>query len=70
MAVDRLTPCDHIVALANELGISLRLLYTWHETLERGERGHGPPPTSRESALRHEVSRRKRGWAEKVLEVD
>jgi transposase-like protein len=70
MAVDRLTQCDNIVALAKELGISRRLLYTWREKLEPMERGEGPPATSRESTLRHEVSRLKRVLAEKVLEVD
>jgi transposase-like protein len=70
MAVDRLTQCDNIVALAKELGISRRLLYTWREQLEPVESGNGPPATSRESTLRHEVSRLKRVLAEKVLEVD
>ena len=70
MAVDRLMPCDNIVALAKELGISRRLLYTWREQLESVESGNGPPATSRESTLRHEVSRLKRVLAEKVLEVD
>jgi transposase-like protein len=70
MAVDRLTQCDNIVALAKELGISRRLLYTWREKLEPVERSEGPPATSRESTLRQEVSRLKRVLAEKVLEVD
>ncbi len=33
MAVDRLTQRDNILALAKELGISRRLLYTWREKL-------------------------------------
>ena len=70
MAVDRLTQCDNIVALAKELGISRRLLYTWREKLEPVERGDGSPASSRESTLRHEVSHLKRVLAEKVLEVD
>lgn len=70
MAVDRLTQCDNIVTLAKELGISRRLLYTWREKLEPVASGEGPPATSRESKLRHEVSRLKRVLAEKVLEVD
>lgn len=69
MAVDRLTQCDNIVALAKELGISRRLLYTWREQLEPRE-SHGPPTTSREATLRNEVSQLKRVLAEKVLEVD
>jgi transposase-like protein len=70
MAVDRLTQCDNIVALAKELGISRRLLYTWREQLEPVERSEGPPANSREATLRKEVSRLKRVLAEKVLEVD
>jgi len=70
MAVDRLTQCDSIVELAKELGISRRLLYTWRAKLEPVERGEGSPSTSRESTLRHEVSRLKRVLTEKVLEVD
>ena len=70
MAVDRLTQCDNIVALAKELGISRRMLYTWREKLEPVESGTGPPATSRESTLRREVSRLKRVLAEKVLEAD
>ena len=69
MAVDRLTQCDNIVALAKELGISRRLLYTWREKLEPRE-SHGPPANSREATLRNEVSQLKRVLAEKVLEVD
>jgi transposase-like protein len=69
-AVDWLTQCENIVALAKELGISRRLLYTWREKLEPVASGEGPPATSRESTLRHEVSRLKRVLAEKVLEVD
>jgi transposase-like protein len=70
MAVERLNHCENIVELAKELGISRRLLYTWREKLEPVASGEGPPATSRESKLRHEVSRLKRVLAEKVLEVD
>ena len=70
MAVDRLTQCDNIGALAKELGISRRLLYTWREKLESVESGEGPPENAREATLRKEVSRLKRVLAEKVLEVD
>jgi transposase-like protein len=69
MAVDRLAHCDNIVALAKELGISRRLLYTWREQLEPRE-SHGPPMNSREATLRKEVRQLKRVLAEKVLEVD
>ena len=60
MAVDRLAQCDNIVALAKEYGISRRLLYTGREKLEPAESSHGSSATSRESTLRHEVSRLKR----------
>ena len=70
MAVDRLQQCDNIVALAKELGISRRLLYTWREKLEPLERSKRPPATSREATLRKEASQLKRVLAEKVLEVD
>jgi transposase-like protein len=70
MAVDRLAQCENIVALAKELGISRRLLYTWREKLEPVEGGEGPPANSREASLRNEVNRLKRVLAEKVLEVD
>ena len=70
MAVNRLEQCDNIVALAKELGISRRLLYTWREKLEPLERSGEPPANAREATLRNEVSRLKRVLAEKVLEVD
>jgi len=71
MAVDRLAQCENIVALAKELGISRRLLYTWREKLEPAESGDSPPPAnSRECTLRNEISRLKRVLAEKTLEVD
>ena len=69
-AVERLNQCENIVALSQELGVSRRLLYTWREKLEPVKSGDSPPATSRESTLRHEVSRLKRVLAEKVLEVD
>jgi len=52
LAVDRLNQCENIVALAKELGISRRLLYTWREQLELLDNGEGPPGTSREATLR------------------
>ena len=70
MAVDRLTQCDNIGALAKELGIHRRLLYAWREKLESLERSEGPLANPRETTLRKEVSRLKRVLAEKVLEVD
>lgn len=70
MAVNRLNQCENIVALAKELGVSRRLLYTWREKLEPTASGEDPPANAREATLRNEVSRLKRVLAEKVLEVD
>ena len=70
MAVDRLTQCDNIVALAKEIGISRQLLYTWREQLEPLESSEGPRANSCEATLRKEVSRLKRVLTEKVLELD
>ena len=39
--VDRLNPCEHIVAPAKDLGISRRLLSTWPEQLEPLSGGEG-----------------------------
>ena len=70
MAVDRLNQCENIVALAKELGVSRRLLYTWREKLEPTANDEGPPANAREATLRNELRRLKRVLAEKVLEVD
>jgi transposase-like protein len=70
MAVERLNHCENIVELANELGISRRLLYGWREKLELLDRSGEPPANAREATLRKEVSQLKRVLAEKVLEVD
>jgi transposase-like protein len=48
-AVDRLNQCENIVTLANELGISRRLLYTCREKLEPTLSGGGPPANARVS---------------------
>ena len=69
-AVARLKQCDNIVALSKELGVHRRLLYTWRDQLEPTEEGEGPPPNSRETTLRKEVSRLKRALADKTLEAD
>jgi transposase-like protein len=71
MAVERLNRCENLVAVAQELGVSRRLLSTWREQLEAADPGEGPPPQhSRESTLRNEVSQLKRLLADKTLEVD
>ena len=42
----RLKQCDNILVLAEELGMSRRLLYTWCEPLELETRGEGSPANS------------------------
>ncbi len=70
-AIERMKQCNNITALAEELGIERRLLYTWRELLDPVEKGEWPPPeNSRESTLRKEVSKLKRVLADKTLEVD
>ena len=60
MAVGRLNPCKHIVALAKDLGITRRLLSRWREEREPRSSGEGSAGTSREATRRNEVSRLKR----------
>jgi transposase-like protein len=63
--------CDDIVALAAELDIHRRLLYRWRDQLDPVDKGEWPPPpNSRESTLRKEVSQLKRVLADKTLELD
>ena len=71
MAVARLKQCDNISALAKELGVHRRLLYTWRDKLEPLEPDDGPPaPSMREATLRKEVSKLKRVLADKTVEAD
>ena len=71
MCVERMKQCDDIGALAKELNIHRRYLYRWRDQLEPAEQSEGPPPpNSRESTLRKEVSQLKRVLAEKTLELD
>jgi acetyl esterase/lipase len=44
--VARLKQCDNISALAKELGVHRRLLYTWRDKLEPIEQDDGPPAAS------------------------
>jgi transposase-like protein len=70
-AVERLKPCENIVALSKEWGVHRRLLYQWRDQFEPAESGDGlPSMNSRETTLRKDVSRLKRALAEKTLEVD
>ena len=71
LALERMKQCDNIGALAKELDVHRRLLYTWRDKLEARDPGEGPPPqSSRESTLRQEVSQLKRLLADKTMEID
>jgi len=71
LALERMKQWENIVALAKELDVHRRLLYTWRDKLEPRDPGEGPPPqSSRESTLRKEVSQLKRLLADKTMEID
>ena len=71
MAVERLKSCDNITALAQELGVNLRILYKWRDQLDpAASSDKSPPQASQESTLRKEVSLLKRLLADKALELD
>lgn len=69
-AVERMKSCNHIGALAEELGVHQRLLYRWRDQLEPRQGGEKPPPESLESKLRQQLDRLKRLLADKTLEAD
>ena len=64
--------CNNITALARELGLERKLMYTWRDELdgENVPRSTGPPTESRAAQLEKEVGRLKRALADKTLEVD
>lgn len=74
-AVERMKSCDNIQALARELGVERKLLYTWKYQLEgRPEPRHANLAESaeqrQEGKLQQENRRLKEALAGKVLEVD
>jgi transposase len=70
-AVERLTSCDNIVALSQELGVHRRLLYQWRDRMDAMDGDEeSPPGNSRESTLLQEISQLKRVLADKTLELD
>jgi transposase len=74
MAVARMSSCDNISALAEELGINRDLLYRWRGQFEATpaiETPSGPTPEDpRDTKLREENELLKRALVEKSLEVD
>ncbi len=71
MVVERMKRCNNITALAKELGLERKLMYTWRDQLEPVEKGAGRPPAeTREAKLERKVSRLKRVLADKALEID
>jgi hypothetical protein len=73
MVVERMKGCNNITALAKELGLERKLMYTWREQLDPESviaRRTGPPVESREVQLEKEVGRLKRALADKTLELD
>ena len=74
-AVEKMRQCDNIEALARELKIERKLLYTWKWQFEgRPERRHANLSESaeqrKESKLRQENQRLKEALADKTLELD
>ena len=72
MVVERMKSCNNITALARELGLERKLMYTWREELdpESVPRPTGRATESRAAQLEKEVGRLKRALADKTLEVD
>jgi predicted RNase H-like nuclease (RuvC/YqgF family) len=74
-AVERMKTAENVRALARELGVQQKLLYTWKYQLE----GHPEPRHAnlaitaedrRDKQLRDEITRLKTALADKALEVD
>ena len=71
MVVERMNRSNNITALAKELGIQRKLMYTWRDQLEPVDRAVGrAAESSRESKLDKEVSHLKRVLADKTVELD
>ena len=62
MAVDRLSKCDNVVALSEELGVHRRLLYKWRQQLEPQESDGITPPDTREFTLTKEIFQLSASW--------
>jgi transposase-like protein len=74
-AVERMKSCENIHALARELRLQRKLLYTWKYQFEgRPEPRHANLATTAEERkdkqLREEIAKLKSALAEKILETD
>ena len=74
-AVERMKTCENIHALARELKIERKLLYTWKYQFEgRPEPRHAnlgtTPEERKDKQLREEITKLKSALAEKTLEND
>jgi transposase-like protein len=70
MVVERMKHSDNITALARELGLERKLMYTWKEQLENAGGASGKPAESSQATLERENALLKRTLAEKTLELD
>jgi transposase-like protein len=70
MAVERMKRSANITALAKELGIERRLLYTWLAQMQPVEEIGQPGAEVGEAELRRQVMQLKRLVADKTLEAD
>ncbi len=74
-AVDRMKTCENIEALARELGIGRKLLYTWKYQFDgRPEPRHAnlgiTPEERKDKQLREEITKLKTALADKTLQND
>jgi transposase-like protein len=74
MVVEQMNNCDNITALAQELGLERKLMYTWRAQLaEQGAAdvgGSAGVVETREVQLERQVGQLKRALADKTLELD
>jgi len=74
MVVERMNSCDNITALAKELGLERKLMYSWRAQLaEEGASAGGVAARvveTREQQLERQVGQLKRALADKTLELD
>jgi len=70
MAIERMKNSNNITALAKELGIERRNLYTWREQQEAGEDRDWPRTKPGEQELREEIAQLGRLLGDKAVELD